>query len=71
MVELITGKAEYNEEEAAATLGVSINELRTMVRTHVIKEEGGADAPITTFRPTDLLLLKMLSSSQTHASRAS
>ena len=71
MVELITGKAEYTEEEAAATLGVSISDLRTMVRTHVIKEEGGSDAPITTFRPTDLLLLKMLSSSQTHASRAS
>jgi hypothetical protein len=71
MVDLITGKAEYTEEEAAATLGVSISDLRTMVRTHVIKEEGGSDAPITTFRPTDLLLLKMLSSSQTHASRAS
>ena len=71
MVELITGKAEYTEEEAAATLGVSITELRALVRTHVIKEEGGPDAPITTFRPTDLLLLKMLSSSHTHASRAS
>jgi hypothetical protein len=71
MVELITGKAEYTEDEAAATLGVSISELRSLVRTHVIKEEGGSDAPITTFRPTDLLLLKMLSSSQIHASRAS
>ena len=64
MVEWVSGKSEYTEEEAASALGISIGQLRTLVRTHVIKEETGADVPIPTFRPTDLLLLKMLSQSQ-------
>ena len=71
MVELISGKTEYTEDEAAATLGVSIVELRSMVRTHIVKEESGLDAPIPTFRPTDLLLLKMLSESHPRTSRSS
>jgi hypothetical protein len=61
MMEWVSGKLEYTEEEAACALGVSISQLRTLVRTHVIQEESGADVPIPTFRPTDLLLLKMLS----------
>jgi len=69
MVDLITGKAEYTEQEAASTLGVSIDELRTLVRTHVIKDEVNLEAPITSFRPTDLLLLKMLSGAGHAATR--
>ena len=61
MMEWVSGKLEYTEEEAAFALGVSISQLRALVRTHVIQEESGADVPIPTFRPTDLLLLKMLS----------
>ena len=64
MLDWISGKAEYTEEEAASALGISIGQLRTLVRTHVIKEEVGMDVPIPSFRPTDLLLLKMLSESQ-------
>ena len=64
MVEWVSGKVEYTEEEAASALGISIGQLRTLVRTHVIKEEVGMDVPIPSFRPTDLLLLKMLSESQ-------
>ena len=60
MVELFAGKPQYTEEEAACALGISIGQLRGLVRTHVIKEEVGMDVPISTFRPTDLLLLKML-----------
>ena len=64
MLDCISGKAEYTEEEAASALGISIGQLRALVRTHVIKEEAGMDIPIPIFRPTDLLLLKMLSESQ-------
>jgi hypothetical protein len=71
MVELISGKVEYTEEEAASTLGISVNDLRELVRTHVTKEEGGPEAPISSFRPSDLLLLKMLSGSQSHLTRSS
>ena len=61
MLTWVSGKLEYTEDEAASALGISIGQLRSLVRTHVIKEESGADVPIPTFRPTDLLLLKMLS----------
>jgi hypothetical protein len=71
MVEWVSGKAEYTEEEAASALGISIGQLRTLVRTHVIKEELGMDVPIPSFRPTDLLLLKMLSDSKPAAASAS
>ena len=67
MVEWVSGKAEYTEEEAASALGVSVGELRGLVQTHVIKEEVALEVPIPTFRPTDILLLKMLSDSQPHA----
>ena len=69
MMEWIAGKVEYTEEEAAYALGISISQLRALVRTHVIKEDSGPDVPIPSFRPTDLLLLKMLS--QSHATAAS
>ena len=64
MVEWVSGKAEYTEEEAASALGISVSQLRVLVRTHVTKEEAGMDVPIPCFRPTDLLLLKMLSESR-------
>ena len=71
MVEWISGKIEYTEEEAASALGVSISDLRALVRKHVTKEEADSEAPIPSFRPSDLLLLKMLSESQTHLTRSS
>ncbi len=61
MFDCISGKTEYTEEEAAAALGVSIGDLRALVRTHVINEDLDAEVPIQSFRATDLLLLKMLS----------
>jgi hypothetical protein len=64
MLDWVSGKVEYTEEEAASALGISISQLRALVRTHVIKEDVGMDVPIPSFRPTDLLLLKMLSESQ-------
>jgi hypothetical protein len=71
MVEWISGKVEYTEEEAASALGVSISDLRALVRTHVTKDEVSSEAPTLTFRPSDLLLLKMLSESQPHLTRSS
>ena len=64
MMEWVSGKLEYTEDEAASALGISIGQLRSLVRTHVIKEETAPDVPMPSFRPTDLLLLKMLSQSQ-------
>ena len=61
MLEWVSGKLEYTEEEAASALGISISQLRSLVRTHVTQEESGPEVPIPSFRPSDLLLLKMLS----------
>jgi hypothetical protein len=74
MVEWISGKAEYTEEEAASVLGVSISDLRALVRTHVIKDETEretAEIPLPSFRPSDILLLKMLADSQFQTARVS
>lgn len=68
MLELISGKVEFTEEEAASALGVSVEGLRTLVRTHVVKEETSLDVPLPTFRSTDILLLKMLVESQSFKS---
>jgi hypothetical protein len=67
MLEWVSGKLEYTEEEAASALGISISQLRTLVKTHVIQEESGPEVPIPSFRPSDLLLLKMLSQPRTPA----
>ncbi|MEO7652601.1 MAG: hypothetical protein ABIZ80_19240 [Bryobacteraceae bacterium] len=52
---------EYTEEEAASALGVSIAGLRVLVRRHITKDDTDSELTIPSFRPTDVLLLKMLS----------
>jgi hypothetical protein len=46
----------YSEDEAATMLGVSVNQLRSLVKTHIVKEDS-----VTAFQSTDLLILKILS----------
>jgi hypothetical protein len=58
---LPAGKAEFNFEEAAAALGISSNELETLV-----VERLNADGPSVRnlarmrFRPADLIMLNMV-----------
>jgi hypothetical protein len=65
---LPTGKAEFNFEEAAAALGISSNELETLV-----VERLEADGPSVRnlarmrFRPADLIMLNMVHASRTAA----
>jgi hypothetical protein len=54
-------RVQYTELEAANLLGVSVEELRTLVRRHIIKEDGEAgNLAYTSFHQSDLLLLKFL-----------
>ncbi|MBI4904071.1 MAG: hypothetical protein HY820_10580 [Acidobacteria bacterium] len=54
-------KSHYSESEAASALGVSVNELRTLIRSHIVKaEEDMVNVPTTTFQPSDLLVLRMI-----------
>lgn len=57
-----TGKSQYTETEAAEELGVSVEHLRTMIRSHVVdRDEDLNNVPVTTFQPSDLLVLRLLS----------
>ena len=60
MVPWEAGKSEYTETEAASILGMSVDQLRALVRQHVVVEDEG-EGIVATYRPTDLLMLKMLS----------
>ncbi len=56
-----TGKSQYSETEAAEELGVSVAQLRTMIRSHVVeRDEDLTNVPVTTFQPSDLLVLRLL-----------
>ena len=57
-----TGKSHYSETEAAEELGISIEQLRTMIRSHVVDhDEDLTNVPATTFQASDLLVLRLLS----------
>jgi hypothetical protein len=55
------GRSQYTEVEAAEELGVSVERLRTMIRSHVVeREEDANNIPVHTFQPSDLLILRLL-----------
>ncbi|QOY85450.1 hypothetical protein [Paludibaculum fermentans] len=59
------GKGYYSETEAAQALGLTVDSLRALVRQHILQSEDEmANLPMTTFQPSDLLLLRLLSSSR-------
>lgn len=61
-----TGKSHYSEAEAAEELGISTEQLRTMIRSHVIdRDEDLSNVGATTFQPSDLLILRLLASKLT------
>ncbi len=54
-------KTQYSAEEAATTLGVSIDQLHSLIRQHLAVEDGEmSNVAQTQFQPTDLLLLRFL-----------
>jgi hypothetical protein len=56
-----TTKSQYSETEAAEELGISIAQLRIMIRSHVVEhDEDLTNVPVTTFQPSDLLILRLL-----------
>ena len=53
-------KAQYSETEAAETLGVSVEELRALVRNHIAAGEESGSGAVTVFHSSDLLVLRFL-----------
>jgi hypothetical protein len=63
------GKGQYSEAEAAEELGISVMQLRTMIRSHVVdRDEDLNNVPVTTFQPSDLLVLRLLTGMRTGSS---
>jgi hypothetical protein len=61
-------KTQYSEVEAAEILGVTVDQLRTLVKSHIVKEESDeVTLAIATFQPSDLLLLKILAAREPHS----
>lgn len=58
-------KTQFTEAEAAEQLGVTVEELRTLIRRHIVTDEGDAsNVPMTSFQPSDLLVLRLLAKNQ-------
>ena len=54
-------KSHYTESEAAEELGISVSQLRTLVRERLARtEEDVRSLPMAYFQPADLLLLKLI-----------
>ena len=51
-------RIQYSENEAARILGLSVDELRALVRDHILNDPD-SDA-LDTYEPTDLVLLRVL-----------
>ena len=56
-------KSHYTETEAAEELGISVPQLRTLVRDRIARsEEDLRNLPMAYFQPADVLLLKLITS---------
>ncbi len=61
MIALAPGKCEYTEAETASALGITLEELRSLVRSHVTPDEEDLNnVAVMTFRPSDILMLRLL-----------
>jgi hypothetical protein len=54
-------KTEYSEAEAAQELGMTVEQLRVLIRNHIAQSDEELNHIATTsFHPSDLLVLKIL-----------
>lgn len=61
----VANKTHFTEVEAAHALGLEIEDLRTLIRRHIVTEaEDSSNVPMTMFQPSDLLLLRLLAKKQ-------
>jgi hypothetical protein len=57
-------KTQYSEHEAAEELGLSVEQLRTLIRSHIAEtDEDLNHIAAASFHPSDLLVLKLLAAS--------
>jgi hypothetical protein len=57
-------KTQYSVSEAAHELGLTVEQLCALIRSHIAEtDEDLNNVPITSFHPSDLLVLKLLAAS--------
>lgn len=60
-------KTQYSEVEAAQELGMTVEQLRVLIRNHVAQsDEDLAHIAMASFHPSDLLVLKLLAGKNGH-----
>jgi hypothetical protein len=54
-------QTQYSESEAAQQLGVTVDQLRVLIRSHIAQtDEDLNHIAVASFHPSDLLVLKIL-----------
>ena len=54
-------KSQYSEAEAAAEIGVTVEELRSLVKSRIVdREEDLGNVPAAIYNPSDLVMLRFL-----------
>jgi hypothetical protein len=53
-------KTQYSEAEAASALGVTVHELRALIRKHIAGADVDSVPPLSVFEPSDVVILKLL-----------
>ncbi|MBX9599362.1 MAG: hypothetical protein K2X35_00100 [Bryobacteraceae bacterium] len=54
-------KAHYTEPEAAEELGVTVEQLRVLIRRHIVdRDEDLSNVPVALFQPSDLVILRLM-----------
>jgi hypothetical protein len=60
-------KTQYSETEAAQELGVTVEQLRVLIRNHIAQSDEDLNhIGVATFHPSDLLVLKILTGQNTN-----
>jgi len=57
---LKASNARFSEPEVAQMLGLSIEQLRSLVRDHIVKGEDVESPAMETYQQTDVVLLRIL-----------
>ena len=65
-------KTQYSEAEAAQELGMTVEQLRVLIRNHVAQsDEDLTHIAMASFHPSDLLVLKLLAGQSSPQSSSS
>lgn len=64
MIPARTGKGQYSEKQVADALGLSVEDLRALIRSHISdRDEDVENMAAASFYPSDVLLLRILAGS--------